>query len=130
MAKDKYSTSGPTMQNQEALPPNPADALRNGPLPTRREDIGNMGVIRREFNIPTKPTLHRQDGLDGAAEANTVTERRFRLGTMDTPPYPGSQEDDDSDFANYGAKPGENPQPYSKGANPERTERGQIIRGT
>lgn len=121
------STIGPVMQS-DGLPPNPADTLRTGPLPTRRfpDTTG-----RHDFSIPTRPTLHRQDGLDGAAEVVTSgVERRFQNDT-DRPPYPGTQEVDvDDTGVDFGANPGTDRNRYSQDTNDAYTKNGVLIRGT
>lgn len=123
--RDPHSVAGPTMNVYGGdIPPNPADALREGPLPVRLAEYGNMGVIRRDFKLPTKPTLHYRDGLDGAAETVTVNERRFDQ-REDVP-----TQSNDWDHGEYGYEPGTDANKYSKGPNPSLTERGEPIRGT
>jgi hypothetical protein len=39
---------------------NPADALRLGPIPIKTLP---QATIRRPFSFPTKPSLHRNEGL-------------------------------------------------------------------
>ena len=41
-------------------PSNPGDDLRHGPIPVK--STPDM-TIRRPFSFPTKPTLHRNEGL-------------------------------------------------------------------
>lgn len=126
--KDPSQVGGPTMRVYGGdIPPNPADALRDGPLPTRMPEYGNNGVMRRPFNIPTKAALHRRDGLDGAAETVTVNERHFGdLGLSSQPTEPAG----DWDHQDYGANPGQDANKYSKGPNDERTKNGVIIYGS
>lgn len=150
---DPHATAGPTMPTYGAdLPPNPADRLREGPLPVRQAEYGNYGVISRSFddsqraasgvtsassnpdkvairmsrpfNLPTKPTLHYRDGIDGAAETVTVNERRF--DQREDPPTQSR----DWDHGEYGYEPGEDPNKYSRNPNKEFTERGARIYGS
>lgn len=128
---NQISTQGPVDAdegyNPSGLPSNPSDEIFQGralPIIPAQDVTG-----RRDFTIPTKPTLHHADGLDGAAEVVTTNERRFNAGLTDSPPYPGSQRDDD-DHANYGAPTGVNKQPYSAGSNTSKTLNGVEIYGT
>jgi hypothetical protein len=100
------------------LPPNPADELRYGPLPQRQFPITTQ---RRAFSIPTRPTLHYLDGLDGAAE--TVTSR-----TTDYKEDPLL--DHEPSRVEKGIDLGQDKNKYSKGPNVSRTDRGEPIRGT
>lgn len=130
-------TQGPVMSDggysPSQLPPNPSEEIFKGrALPViPPQDV----TQRRDFTIPTKPTLHYRDGLDGAAETVTVAERRFfgnnsqGTGEADRPAYQTGREDTD-DHAEFGKGPGKDPNKYSRGENDAYTLNGQWIRGT
>lgn len=134
--KSTKSTSlewqGPTMAT-DANPANPSDEIFLGkalPVIPPQDVTG-----RRDFTIPTRPTLHYRDGLDGAAETVTVKERRFfgdssqATGESSRPAYPTNREDTD-DNGEFGNNPGIDKNKYSRGENGEYTIHGQWIRGT
>lgn len=128
---DSLEWQGPTMSTAEANPVNPSDEIFLGkalPIIPPQEVTG-----RRDFTIPTKPTLHYRDGLDGAAETVTVKERRFfavpsqAAGEAETPLYKTGA---DNDHGEFGEAPGQDPNKYSRGENGAYTTNGQLIRGT
>ena len=66
-SKQPKATIGPAQDpklgyNSPAFkePSNPADELRLGPLPVKTSP---QTTIRRDFRFPTKPSLHRNEGL-------------------------------------------------------------------
>jgi len=130
-------TQGPVMSDMgyspSQLPPNPSDEIFMGrklPVIPPQDQ-----VQRRDFSIPIRPTLHYRDGLDGAAETVTVAERRFMgnssqgTGEADRPQYQTGREDTD-DHAEFGNRPGTDPNKYSRGRNDAYTLNGEWIRGT
>jgi hypothetical protein len=125
-------TQGPVDDDQgynpSALPANPSDEIFMGkalPIIPAQEV-----TLRRPFSIPTKPTLHHADGLDGAAETVTVNERRFNAGVSDSPPYVPVADQQDWDHQEYGENPGVDKNQYSKNPNVAYTKNGVEIRGT
>lgn len=138
-------TQGPSMGESVSaplrdgvLPPNPSDAIFSGKaLPViPPQDM----TRRREFTIPTRPTLHYRDGLDGAAETVTVNERRltgkdgkdidYIEGPQDLKYPPRQGIDQDFDHGCFGTDEGVDANKYSEGPNDAYTTNGQWIRGT
>ena len=108
---NSVETQGPVNEDggwgATALPTNPSDEIFQGrALPLR---LPEEMTVSRPFSIPTKPPLHFNEGLDGAAEV--VTSRTVK-------------------GENAGAPAGEDKNKYSGNPNDAYTSNGVIIYGS